>query len=70
MTFWEIIWLICQFPLGVAAVMLSIIAGMAVFLACSFICYCLWAMLFEWNSDKYKIFGRKDEETEERETQL
>lgn len=60
--FWEIVWGICQLPLGIAAVMASIIVGMVVFLICSFLCYCIWVMILEGKNEKYKIFGRKDDE--------
>lgn len=62
MGFWDIVWMLCQFPLGVASMFASVIIGMVAFLGCSFICYCLWCMIIDRCSDKYKIFGRKWED--------
>lgn len=62
MSFWEIIWLICKIPLGLAAIGASCIVGMVAFIAASFAGYCTWCVLTDRYEDKWKIIGRKWED--------
>ena len=60
MTFWEVINFLCLLPLGIAKMCGSVILGMAAFMGCSFIGWCIWNMIF---ADKTpSIFTRKWED--------
>ena len=59
MTFWEVIWFICQIPLGIAAIGMCCIVGMVAFIAAAFAGYCVWILLTDRDEEKWKIIGRK-----------
>ena len=61
MTFWEIIWLICKIPLGLAAIGVSCIIGRVVYIVASFVGYCVWCQLTH-TDERWNIIGRKWED--------
>lgn len=60
MTYWEIIKMLCNIPLGIAAICGCVIVGMVAFVGCSLICYCFWAVRFAKGNES--IFSRKWDE--------
>lgn len=58
--FWEVIKMLCNIPLGIAAICGCVILGMVAFIICSLICYCFWCFVFA--KQEPSIFGRKWED--------